>query len=249
MPRAEEDLARRLAKSKRSAAPIQLSGKTPAQMSESPSDLASSAIQLAVDTASQADSVEKENEKLRKKLDKNLRLIAEFELALPRTQSLQAQLRTKAAEIEQKRRGLAGLQAALIQALKTQAQNEPEVPSLKPIPIVMNRVQDFVYELTEAAAEKNALAVPIVSILAVAQSLSKLYDTLVETGNLTETPDEKAARMQNYLVAQKEILALLQATVAAAKAKHTEAPPPPQDPDAPAAGKGDDQTGGDDGLE
>jgi hypothetical protein len=211
---------------------IQMSGKTAVQMSQSPNDLAGTAIHLAIERTNQAVSVEKENERLREKLAKNLQLIGDFELSLPRTQLLEAQLRAKEAELEQKRRDLARLQTSLIRALKAQAGKEPEVPSLKPIPIVMNRVQQFVYQLTEAAAEKGALAVPIISILSVTQSLTKLYDTLAETGNLTETPEEKTARLQSYMSAQKEVLALLQATVAAAKAK-TAQEAPPQKPNPP----------------
>jgi hypothetical protein len=189
------------------------------------SDIAGTAIRLALETTAQTLAIEKETESLRQSLAANLQLIGDFEASVPRADALRAQLREKEALIAQKRSDLISLQAALIGVLKNQPpQQEISPDALKPIPIAMNRVQQFVYHLTESAIEQQAVGVPITAVLGVAAAFHRLYDVLVSTGRIQETEGEKERRNAGYAGSREEVIALLRQLAATAKAAPVETP-------------------------
>ncbi|OHT00068.1 hypothetical protein TRFO_33302 [Tritrichomonas foetus] len=177
----------------------------------SSSDLGVAAINLAIETTSNALAVEQENAKLREQLHKNQQLLDDFDVAAPRAQLLQKQLKEKEALLEQKRKDLVEVQAAIISTLKNQSQEDPVQPSLESIPVVMNRVQRFVTDLTEAAVDQKTIAVPILQLFKVTDALNKLYDALVDTKVIAETKEEKEARVRAYVESQQEIITKLRA--------------------------------------
>jgi hypothetical protein len=192
------------------------------------SDIAGTAIRLAIDTTAQTVAIEKETEKLRQSLAANLQLIDGFEASVPRADALRAQLREKEALIARKRADLISLQATLIGALTTKRPQESVSPeSLKALPIVMNRVQQFVCKVTEDAAEQQAVRVPITALLGIADALRKLYDALVSTGRLQETDAERERRNAGYAASREEVIALLREIAAKAKAVPAEPKPEP----------------------
>jgi hypothetical protein len=142
-------------------------------------------------------------------------------------------LHEKEAEIAEKRSDLIALQSALIKAVQNpKSQNLPNPESLKAIPIVMSRVQNFVYHLSEGAIDQGILTVPINAVLGVTDAIGKLYDVLVDTGKLQETPEQKNERIAKYTERRQEVIAVLQRAVAQAKARKAAA----AEPDPPTGG-------------
>ena len=175
------------------------------------SDLGVAAINLAIETTNNALAVEQENLKLKEQLRKNQQLLEDFDSAIPRAQYLQTQLKEKQAILEQKQKDLVEIQNSIISMLKNQGQDEQVQPSLESIPIVMNRVQRFVTDLSEAAVDQKSIAIPIVQLFKVTDALNKLYDALVDTKVIEETKEEKEQRTKNYVEAQQEIISKLRA--------------------------------------
>jgi hypothetical protein len=186
-------------------------------------------MQLAIETSSQAAAVEEENKELRAQLQKNLELVEHFDLASPRAQALQRQLRDKEAELAQKRSELISVQAAIIATLKTQGESAPPAPapSLEVIPLVMGKVQKSVTTLTEEAIDQRTISIPILSLFKVSESLHRLYDALAEKGVIEETDDEKRERIQKFVTSQKAILVGLKAIAESAQAERAAAERPP----------------------
>jgi hypothetical protein len=204
----------------------------------STSDVASVAIRTALDATSQTVAIEEGSAKIRANLSANQSLLSDFDASLPRSLSLRASLQEKQELIAQKRSDLISLQSALIKTLRTQS--EPLSPdSLKAIPIVMSRVQHFVYHLTEGAIEQKALAVPIAAVFGVTDALGKLYDVLVETRKLPETAAEREERVGKYNEVKQEVRALLQKISAREKAaKEAEEAAKPEEPKVESPGEG-----------
>jgi phytoene dehydrogenase-like protein len=187
------------------------------------SDLAGTAIRLALDATAQTLVIEQETAKLRESLAANAQLIDDFDASVPRADALRAQLREKEALIAQKRSDLIALQGALIGALRTQPTQAPISPeSLKTIPVIMNRVQQYFYHMTEAAIEQQAVGIPITAVLGIADALRKLYDVLVSTGKIQETESEKEQRNATFTASREEVITLLRQIAAQAKAVPTE---------------------------
>lgn len=177
----------------------------------SSSDVGAAALQLAVETTLNVSAIEKENERLRGELQKNLEKLRDVDTAVAHTQALQETLKAKEAELEQKRKDLIEIQSAIIGTLKAQAQEAPAAPqpSMESIPVVMNRVQKFVTDLTESAVDQKSIAIPVFSLFKVTDMLSKLYDAVVEAKIIEETDEERRQRSDAYAAAQQEILSEL----------------------------------------
>ncbi|OHT11260.1 hypothetical protein TRFO_19355 [Tritrichomonas foetus] len=172
-----------------------------------PADLSVAAINLAIETTSNALAVEQENNKLREQLHKNQQLLGDFDVAAPRAQLLQKQLKEKEALLEEKRKELVDVQASIISTLKNQSQTqEPKQQSLESIPIVMNHVQKYITDLTETAVDEKTIAVPVLSLFKVTNALNKLFDTLVSSNIIDETDEEKEVRIRGFIESQQGIL-------------------------------------------
>jgi hypothetical protein len=211
----------------------QFLGKTANTMSAE--DLAAKTIQMAIETTSNAISVEQENQKMREQLKKNLDVLGDFDAATPRAQGLQAQLREKQAELEEKRKSLVEIQGAVIRAIKQQEQGGGNTAQeqLEVVPIIMNRIQKFVSDLSDAAVEQKSIAIPILSVFEVVQSLNKLYDALLDKEIIKESPEAKEERVRRLVSAQQEILVKLQAIMEAGdpdEGEETEATAPAEPP-------------------
>jgi hypothetical protein len=81
----------------------------------------------------------------------------------------------------------------------------------------MNRIQNNITELTDAAVTGRTIEVPIIFLFKVSEDLNRLYDTFVEQGVISETEQEKEQRVQQYSSAQLEILTGLKALAQAAR--------------------------------
>ena len=177
------------------------------------------ALQFAVQTTLNAKKLQQENDALKQKLKENEQLLADFEDAAPRAKSLKSQLKAKEEKLEQKRKELIQVQEAIISTLKAQAQpsNEDPMDSLRPIPIVMNNIQTLIMGLTEKAVDNRTTAIPVLDLFGVSDKLNRLYDALVEQEIITETPEEKDARNQEYVANQQQILTKLKEMLASAE--------------------------------
>ena len=175
------------------------------------------ALQFAIQTTLNAKKLKQENDQLRQKLKENEDLLSDFEQAEPRAKALQAELKEKERKLEQKRKELIQIQEAIISTLKSQAQAPQENPmeSLRPIPIVMNNIQDLIMKLTENAVDQRTTAIPVLDLFGVSDKLNRLYDALAEQEIISETPEEKEARNQEFVESQQEILTQLKAMLSA----------------------------------
>lgn len=184
-------------------------------MSSSPADLSAAAIKLAIETTANAIVVEQENAKLHEQLQKNLQLLGDFEIAAPRAQLLQKQLKEKEALLEQKRQELVEVQQSIISTLQNQSQApiDQGQQSLAAIPTVMNHVQKLITDLTEEAVNQKTIAVPILSLFKAAGVINSLYETLSNNGIIQETQEEKQERINTFVSTQQDILTKLREVV------------------------------------
>lgn len=180
-----------------------------------PSDFSAAAIKLAIETTSNALIVEQENAKLRQQLGKNLELLGDFEIAAPRAQLLQTQLKEKETLLEEKRKELVQVQQSIISTLLHQAQSPaPQTQtSFAAIPTVMNHVQKLVTDITEDAIDQKTIAVPVLSLFKAAGIINSLYDTLSKSGIIQESQEEKEDRIKKFVSAQQDILTKLREVV------------------------------------
>lgn len=170
-------------------------------------ELGSAAIKLAVETIQNAIAIEQENKNLKDQLSSNLKIMDDFEAVIPRAKALQQELKEKKDIIEQKRQELVELQKSVITALiqKPEVGSPPET-SLDAIPIVMNRVQRFITDLSDAAVEKKTLAVSILSLVKVNEALDRLYDAAVDSQVIKETKEEREIRIKTNANSNQEII-------------------------------------------
>lgn len=181
----------------------------------SPADLSAAAIKLAIETTTNALVVEQENAKLHEQLQKNLQLLGDFEIAAPRAQLLQKQLKEKEAILEQKRQELVEVQQSIISTLQNQSQApiDQGQQSLAAIPTVMNHVQKLITDLTEEAVNQKTIAVPILSLFKAAGVINSLYETLSNNGIIQESQEEKQERINTFVSTQQDILTKLREVV------------------------------------
>lgn len=184
-------------------------------MSSSPADLSATAIKLAIETTTNALVVEQENAKLHEQLQKNLQLLGDFEIASPRAQLLQKQLKEKESILEQKRLELVEVQQSIISTLQNQSQTsvDQDQQSLAAIPTVMNHVQKLITDLTEEAVNQKTIAIPILSLFKAAGVINSLYETLSSNGIIQESQEEKQDRINTFVSTQQDILAKLRQVV------------------------------------
>lgn len=170
-------------------------------------DIGAAAIGLAVETIQNTIAIEQENKNLKEQLSNNLKLMDDFEVVIPRSKALQQQLKEKKDLIEQKRQELVELQKSVIAALvqKPEAGSPPET-SLEAIPIVMNRVQRFITDLSDTAVENKTLAVSILSLVKVNEAIDRLYDAAVDSQVIKETKEERDIRIKNNTNSNQEII-------------------------------------------
>lgn len=188
-------------------------------MASSPADLSAAAIKLAIETTTNALVVEQENAKLKEQLQKNLQLLGDFEIAAPRAQLLQKQLKEKEAILEQKRQELVEVQQSIISTLQNQSQApiDQGQQSLAAIPTVMNHVQKLITDLTEEAVNQKTIAIPILSLFKAAGVINSLYETLSNNGIIQESQEEKQDRINTFVSTQQDILAKLREVVQSAQ--------------------------------
>ena len=184
------------------------------------------ALQFALQTTINAKKLKAENEQLKLKLKENEQLLSDFDDAAPRAKSLKAQLKEKEQKLEQKRKELIQIQEAIISTLKAQAQTSQEDPidSLRPIPIVMNNIQDLIMSLTETAVDNQRTAIPVLDLFSVSDKLNRLYDALADQQIISETPEEREQRNQEFVANQQEILNQLKDMLAAAEEEDDDEP-------------------------
>ena len=200
-----------------------MSSKASAQEGQTASqqagDASLRALQFAIQTTLNARKLKDENEQLKLVLKENEQLLSDFEDAAPRAKSLKAQLKEKEQKLEQKRKELIQIQEAIISTLRVQAQAPQENPAetLRPIPIVMNNIQELIMSLTENAVDNRTTAIPVLDLFGVSDKLNRLYDTLAAEEIITETPEERDKRNQEFVANQQEILNQLKSLLSAAE--------------------------------
>ena len=187
--------------------------------SQQAGDASLRALQFAIQTTLNARKLKDENEQLKLKLKENEQLLSDFDDAAPRAKSLKAQLKEKEQKLEQKRKELIQIQEAIISTLRAQAQAPQENPAetLRPIPIVMNNIQELIMSLTENAVDNRTTAIPVLDLFGVSDKLNRLYDTLAAEDIISETPEEKDKRNQEFVANQQEILNQLKSLLSAAE--------------------------------
>lgn len=179
-------------------------------------NLKQQALLLAAESTANALAIEEENEKLKVEIKENLKAIEEFELSCPKAEELKRQCREKEELVEQKRKDLVELQSAIIKAYTNQKNNvNAPQPSLNSIPIVMNRIQKYITDITDAAVTQKTISISIIALYKLAESLKQLYDNLADekVKIINETPEEKEERIRQYAKSQTDILAQLKANL------------------------------------
>ena len=170
-------------------------------------DIGAAAIGLAVESIQNAIVIEQENQNLKEQLSSNMKIMDDLDIVIPRAKALQQQLKEKKELVEQKRQELVDLQKSVISALTRKP--EPALPtetSLEAIPIVMNRIQRFITDLTDSAVDNKTIAVSILSLVKVNEALDRLYDAAVDSQVINETKEERDARIRNNTSTNKDII-------------------------------------------
>ena len=185
--------------------------------STNPQDMGVAAIQLTLQTKAKTAQIKESTASLKTQLVQNQQLLGELDLAIPHSQTLMKELDDKKAELENKRKQLSNLQAALIQQLQNPLpEKKDEIPkSIAVLPIVLGSVLKFFTDLTEAAVNQQDITIPVYSLLKVGESFNRLYSTLIDKGVLHETEEEAKERKSTFLHNQATVLNGLKDIVAA----------------------------------
>ena len=192
--------------------------------SSNPQDMGVAAIQLTLQTKAKTAQIKESTASLKTQLVQNQQLLGELDIAIPHSQLLIKELDDKKAELENKRKQLADLQAALIQQIQNPLpEKKEEIPkSIAVLPIVLGSVLKFFTDLTEAAVNQQDITIPVYSLLKVGDSFNRLYTTLTDKGVLHETEDEAKERKSTFLHNQATILNGLKNIIAAKDAEEEE---------------------------
>lgn len=170
-------------------------------------EIGAAAINLAIETVQNTIAIEQENKNLKDQLSSNMKIMDDLDIVIPRAKMLQQQLKEKKDLIEQKKQELVQLQQSVIASLIQKSEHEPpSETSLEAVPIVLNRVQRFITDLSEAAVDNKTIAVSILSLVKVNEALDRLYDAAVDSQVIKETKEERDARIKTNSNANQEII-------------------------------------------
>ena len=171
--------------------------------------LESTAMQMSIKTITIAKAIEEKNQNIREQILKNNSILDDLDSSSASAQKLDDQLKEKKKILENKQQELIYIQNAIISKIKTQnltSKGKQDSESIQAIPIVVNRIQKFINDLTEATIKQQSLSIPITLILKVIESINKLYDSISDADIIKETEEEKLERLRKYQDTQNEIV-------------------------------------------
>ena len=171
--------------------------------------LESTAMQMSIKTITIAKAIEEKNQNIREQILKNNSILDDLDSSSASAQKLDDQLKEKKKILENKQQELIDIQNAIISKIKTQnltSKGKQDSESIQAIPIVVNRIQKFINDLTEATIKQQSLSIPITLILKVIESINKLYDSISDADIIKETEEEKLERLRKYQDTQNEIV-------------------------------------------
>lgn len=180
------------------------------------------AIQLSIDLNSKADELEAENKKMLAQAHEHVTLLRELDTELPRTKKTQEIISEKKRLLEEKRKELVAVQAAILDTLQNPEENEAEQKPCEILPLVLNRVQALIMQLTDSSVDSGSLSVPVLDIFKAGNTINTLFDAIAQKGLIEESQEEHQERMTKFVSTQKVILGKLQSLVIQAQTSEEE---------------------------
>lgn len=169
-------------------------------------DLLAKVIQFSIEKANETKRLEEENQKIEASIEETNEILSQLDDSKETGKQLKAELAKSEEDVKRKQKELIELQNSLVALLKNQQPKDTKHSSLEPIPIVINRIQDFIMKLTETAIDEKTIAVPILSIFKVNDGINSLYDLCVQKDMINETPEERTQRMTQYAQRQQAVI-------------------------------------------
>ena len=156
------------------------------------------AAEYTISAIQEAHFLEKQNSIHKEDMNNNLGSIYGLEHALPEIRDLQSTLRSTRQQIREKQNEIIQLQHKLITQL-TKSQQPPSDQFTASITSAetLTRIQEHIFHLTESLADKKQTQVPLSDIIQLAHSLNDIFDDLLQSGSISETPQERELRHAN----------------------------------------------------
>ena len=182
---------------------------------EIPSNPIFIAGQIAVKSMEKKNSTDAESNLIKKRIEKNHVMMNEFVQTLPEAEKRNQILRDKDKIIEERKIMLGELQQSLLLAkeskLNQQFDNDQNLnQSYEPIPIIVSKLLDLLYKLSESALDHADNSVPLQSLLKVNESIEQLIDLCYQEKFITESEEKNEKRKEENKIIQQTILENLQ---------------------------------------
>ena len=168
-------------------------------------------FKLAADIAAQnincRNGREENSKVIKQEIEKNHKMINEFLQTLSSTEGKSKNKENKNKEIERKRQELLSLQETLIslKERKTLKKEKKQMNSFEQCPIVVNKIHDILFQLSETAITNPNKKVSVFSMLKAAQIISQLTDLCQSEGFIDETDEEKEKRHEKEKEEEEKI--------------------------------------------
>lgn len=148
----------------------------------------------------------KENKELKLRISENNSLLEQFENSKKQTSEQQKEIIKKKMIIEEKKKELGELQKAYIALLEGK---EREIDSLQPVSIILNRIQDFIMQLSDKAVNDERKATSVRYLLTVCRSINELYNQCVSHSIIEESFEDALIRRNSLREQETEIYEML----------------------------------------
>lgn len=150
---------------------------------------------------------------LKQQIEKNNAFLQDLKISVQQIRQKQNELMYKKEILEKKRNQLKATQSAIIQQAQfcgNAKESDKTSISVRTIPVVLNKIQNDIMNLSEIAIDQQQISIPVISLFKVSESLNSIYGALVNQGIINETKEEFDKRNAIFLTNQSSLLNQLQ---------------------------------------
>ena len=177
---------------------------------EIPSNPIFIAGQIAVKSMEKKNSNISESNLIKKNIEKNHIMMNEFVSTLPEIERKNHILKDKDNIIAEKQKILSDLQQTLLQTKESKLNSSSSIQqnsnqTYEPIPIVVSKLFDLLYKLSESAITNKNNLIPLQSLLKINGSIEQLIDLCYKEGFIIESQEKNEQRKEENKIIKESI--------------------------------------------
>ena len=177
---------------------------------EIPSNPIFIAGQIAVKSMEKKNSNISESNLIKKNIEKNHIMMNEFVSTLPEIERKNHILKDKDNIIAEKQKILSDLQQTLLQTKESKLNSSSSIQqnsnqTYEPIPIVVSKLFDLLYKLSESAITNKNNLIPLQSLLTINDSIEQLIDLCYKEGFIIESQEKNEQRKEENKIIKESI--------------------------------------------